>query len=188
MKLIILRLTVIAFLCALALGLAHSNTKDIIMGNKDAFALKQLQELIGNSRVDIQESSDKQFEVMQNNKLLGHIIEIQTNEGYNGEIKMWVGISLNREIMGVRVTKHQETPGLGDDLDINISDWILSFNDHSLESRVWKVKKDGGDFDQFSGATITPRAVVAAIKEGLMTFKVSSHNKNVDLKRRSSGD
>ena len=174
MNLIILRLTTIAFLCALALGLTHSSTKDTIAINKDQYALKQLQALIGNPRADIKERGDKQFEVLLNNDLLGHIIEIRTNKGYNGEIIMWLGISLDGKVMGLRVTKHSETPGLGDDLDLNVSDWILSFNHQSLDSIVWKVKKDGGDFNQFSGATITPRAVVAAVKEGLITFNSDS--------------
>jgi RnfABCDGE-type electron transport complex G subunit len=178
MNFIILRLTVIAFLCALALGLTHSSTKALITVNKDQYALRQLQDLIGNSQAEVREISDQYFEVTFNDALVGHIFEIQTLAGYNGEIIMWLAISTDNRVMGVRVSKHNETPGLGDDLDIDVSDWILSFNKHNLQSVHWDVKKDGGDFDQFTGATITPRAVVAAVKEGLAAY-------NTDPKRQS---
>lgn len=178
MNFIIVRLTLIAFLCALALGLTHSSTKALITVNKDQYALRQLQDLIGNSEAEIREVGDKHFEVIFNDELVGHIIETKTLAGYNGEIIMWVAITTDRSVMGVRVSKHNETPGLGDDLDIDISDWILSFNKHNLKSAIWAVKKDGGDFDQFTGATITPRAVVASVKQGLATYNLDSMRKS----------
>ena len=94
-------------------------------------------------------------------------------QGYAGEIRLILGINAKGEILGVRVLSHAETPGLGDKIEIEKDDWILSFNDLSLEStsaKAWHVKKDGGRFDQFSGATITPRAVVEAVHSGLSFF------------------
>lgn len=94
-------------------------------------------------------------------------------DGYSGNIDMVIGIARNGEILGVRVIAHAETPGLGDKIEIAKSDWILSFNGRSLENPTieqWAVKKDGGEFDQFSGATITPRAVVNAVHRGLLFF------------------
>lgn len=69
--------------------------------------------------------------------------------------------------MGARVTRHYETPGLGDKIELRLSDWITHFSGKSLRSdndKSWAVKKDGGMFDQFTSATITPRAVVNAVK------------------------
>lgn len=93
--------------------------------------------------------------------------------GYNGKIKLLIGIYYDGSLAGVRVIKHKETPGLGDKIDIRKADWILSFNGLSLTNPIesrWKVKKDGGDFDQFTGATITPRAIVTAVKKSLLYF------------------
>jgi electron transport complex protein RnfG len=95
-------------------------------------------------------------------------------KGYAGDIRLIMGINAKGEVLGVRVLSHAETPGLGDKIEVAKDDWILSFNDQSLKntsSQEWHVKKDGGKFDQFSGATITPRAVVTAVHQGLVFFE-----------------
>ncbi|WP_061018547.1 electron transport complex subunit RsxG [Vibrio splendidus] len=97
-------------------------------------------------------------------------IEAIAPDGYNGAIKVIVGMNIDGTILGTRVLSHQETPGLGDKIDLRVSDWILSFTgkqvtDSNLDR--WKVRKDGGDFDQFTGATITPRAVVKSVKQAV---------------------
>ncbi|MGD0958952.1 MAG: electron transport complex subunit RsxG [Methylomonas sp.] len=95
-------------------------------------------------------------------------------DGYAGPIHMVMGIDRNGEILGVRVISHVETPGLGDKIEISKSKWILAFNGKSLNNLTmeqWAVKKDGGSFDQFSGATITPRKVVQAIRRGLEFYQ-----------------
>ncbi|MBB4304365.1 electron transport complex protein RnfG [Rhodobium orientis] len=96
-----------------------------------------------------------------------------TGQGYGGAILILMGVSANGELIGVRVLQHAETPGLGDKIEAEKSAWIenfsgLSFGNTSQDD--WRVKKDGGRFDQFSGATITPRAVVKAVREGLEFF------------------
>ncbi|MFP4495843.1 MAG: RnfABCDGE type electron transport complex subunit G [Halochromatium sp.] len=94
-------------------------------------------------------------------------------QGYAGPIRVLLGIGADGRILGARVLSHSETPGLGDKIEISRDDWITRFNGLSLGDPPparWAVKKDGGVFDQFSGATITPRAVVAAIKSGLEIF------------------
>ena len=168
MSAVILRLTTIALICALALGMMNLNTKLSISANRQAYALTQLQSVIPDRAVEFIAKGDAVFEIREEQELIGHLKEITTEAGYNGEIILWLALSLDNKVMGSRVTKHSETPGLGDDLDIAVSDWILSFNEHSLETIRWDVKKDGGDFDQFTGATITPRAVVAVIKQALL--------------------
>ena len=96
-------------------------------------------------------------------------------DGYSGPIRLLVAINASGSVSGVRVTKHAETPGLGDKIDSAKTSWIDGFTGHSLgdppESR-WKVRKDRGDFDQFAGATITPRAVVAAMRRTLKFVEI----------------
>ncbi|MGF1815669.1 electron transport complex subunit RsxG [Vibrio splendidus] len=97
-------------------------------------------------------------------------IEAIAPDGYNGAIKVIVGMKIDGTILGTRVLSHRETPGLGDKIDLRVSDWILSFAGKQVtESNLdrWKVRKDGGDFDQFTGATITPRAVVKSVKQAV---------------------
>lgn len=94
-------------------------------------------------------------------------IEAIAPDGYNGAIKIIVGIKQDGTISGTRILSHQETPGLGDKIDLRITDWILGFSGKSVSQdnlADWNVRKDGGQFDQFTGATITPRAVVKAVK------------------------
>jgi electron transport complex protein RnfG len=96
-------------------------------------------------------------------------------DGYAGPIHLVMGIASSGEILGVRVISHTETPGLGDKIEITKSKWVLSFDGKSLDNLTfeeWAVKKDGGVFDQFAGATITPRKVVQAIRRGLEFFRV----------------
>jgi electron transport complex protein RnfG len=98
------------------------------------------------------------------------IIPVTAPDGYTGEIELIVGVNADGSIAGVRALSHRETPGLGDKIDVKKSDWILDFNGRSLTDpapAAWAVKKDKGVFDQFTGATITPRAVVAATLRAL---------------------
>ena len=114
------------------------------------------------------------FRARKQNQPVAVILTVVAPNGYSGRIKMLVGIYNDGTLAGVRVINHKETPGLGDKIDASRSDWIKQFESLSLEnpsSAKWKVKKDGGAFDQFTGATITPRAVVRAVKGSLEYFK-----------------
>ncbi len=109
----------------------------------------------------------------KNNVPVAAIIPSVTPEGYSGDIKLLVGVNFDGKVAGVRVLTHKETPGLGDKIDVNKSDWVLSFNGTSLtnpKQDAWTVKKEGGAFDQFTGATITPRAVVNQVEDTLVFF------------------
>jgi electron transport complex protein RnfG len=102
------------------------------------------------------------------------IIPAVTPDGYSGAISMIIGINFNGSIAGVRVVEHRETPGLGYKVDLKKSDWILSFNGKSLvnpQADGWKVKKEGGEYDAFTGATITPRAVINQVLKTLQYFE-----------------
>ena len=97
-------------------------------------------------------------------------------DGYVGPIKLLVAISVDGTILGVRVLSHHETPGLGDAIEEKRSNWVLGFNGHSLsnpEDKGWHVRRDGGQFDQFTGATITPRAVVKAVHKALKFYELN---------------
>lgn len=102
------------------------------------------------------------------------ILPLVAPDGYTGPIRLIMSIDLSGKIIGLRVIEHKETPGLGDKIDIKKSDWIKSFKGRSLVNtpeQAWAVKKDGGDIDQLTGATITPRAIVNAVHRGLIYFK-----------------
>ncbi len=101
------------------------------------------------------------------NKLVAIAVETTAPDGYSGNIQLIVGADVSGKILGTRVTEHHETPGLGDKIELRISSWILSFTGKSVSganSSAFAVKKEGGEFDQFTGATITPRAVINAVK------------------------
>lgn len=100
-------------------------------------------------------------------------------DGYAGPIKLLVAVRRDGTLGGVRVISHKETPGLGDRIDEAKSGWLYSFNDKSLSNpalEAWKVKKDGGVFDQFTGATITPRSIVKAVKNTLLYVQEQGDN------------
>ena len=112
------------------------------------------------------------YRATRNGQVTGVAYEI-SGVGYAGKIKLMLGVDQDGRVLGVRALAHKETPGLGDWIEAKKGDWILGFNGLSLGNppiEKWKVKKDGGQFDQFSGATITPRGVVRAIREGLTFF------------------
>lgn len=109
-----------------------------------------------------------------NGKAVAAILPTVATDGYSGDIKLIVGVWADGTIAGVRTLTHKETPGLGDKVDIKKSNWVLGFNGKSLRNPTkenWTVKKNGGYFDQFTGATITPRAVVNQVKVTLEFFE-----------------
>lgn len=109
----------------------------------------------------------------RNGQFSGVALEAVAPDGYGGDINLLIGIDANGSITGVRVTAHHETPGLGDYIDRAKSPWIDQFSGRSLtnpEPKDWRVAKDGGAFDARAGATITPRAVVKAVKSALDYF------------------
>jgi electron transport complex protein RnfG len=112
------------------------------------------------------------FAVRGEHGALTHYVIRGSEEGYSGAIRYLIGVDTRGVITGVRILSHSETPGLGDKIERAKSDWVLSFNDRSLENTsLWAVKKDGGDFDQFSGATITPRSVVRGVHKAMLALR-----------------
>jgi electron transport complex protein RnfG len=106
----------------------------------------------------------------------GVVLEAIAPDGYSGEIKLLIGVAVDGSLTGVRVLAHKETPGLGDYIELAHSDWIKHFDGQSLArtpDEGWKVKKDGGQFEYMTGATITPRAVVKAVHKALKYYEQS---------------
>lgn len=177
-----------AVLTAGILASTYEGTKEAIAIAERKAAEKALLEIIPVERLDndllldtiaVPESAWQQLGLTQEqnihiarklNTIIAVIIPSVAPDGYSGAIKMIVGVNNDKSIAGVRVLSHNETPGLGDKVDIKKSNWIKSFNNKSLINPIaakWKVKKDGGEFDQFTGATITPRAVVKQVNNTL---------------------
>ncbi|PLW66739.1 electron transport complex subunit RsxG [Pseudohalioglobus lutimaris] len=107
------------------------------------------------------------YRARQDGRVVAAIIPATARDGYSGDIDLVIGVNADGTVAGVRTLSHKETPGLGDKVDLAKSDWILNFTGRSLRDPLpgqWAVTKDKGVFDSFTGATITPRAVVATVK------------------------
>ncbi|RZV34255.1 MAG: electron transport complex subunit RsxG [Chromatiales bacterium] len=104
---------------------------------------------------------------------------VSARDGYAGAIKMLVGVGIDGTVTGVHILAHRETPGLGDRIESSKSDWVKHFDGRSLtnpDAEGWKIRRDGGEFDQLTGASVTPRAVVKAVKETLQYFDANADN------------
>ncbi|HSH84389.1 MAG TPA: RnfABCDGE type electron transport complex subunit G [Guyparkeria sp.] len=111
------------------------------------------------------------FRAREGDEVTAVAIPVVTRRGYSGDIRLLVGVCPEGEVIAVRVLEQSETPGLGDKIKADKTDWIFGFAGRRLGDppvEWWAVKKDGGVFDQFTGATISPRAVVAAVKDVLL--------------------
>jgi electron transport complex protein RnfG len=182
-----LSLALFAFISVLLVAITNNLSKPKIIENQARMLLQALNQVLPASQYDNDLAASKinlspqqtgfprntpVYLARKKGKPIAAILEITTLKGYSGAITLLIGILADSHtISGVRVVKHNETPGLGDKMEATKSDWIFNFNGKSLENpslTAWKVKKDGGDFDQFTGATITPRALVNAIRSTLL--------------------
>lgn len=171
-------------------ALTFLNTESAIAENERQALLSSLHELVPprlhDNEIDEDTLTLKDAELLGSKKPViayqarkfGHpvavILAATAPDGYNGDIKLLVAIDEYGLLLGVRVISHHETPGLGDAIDRQRTDWIDNFTGYSLDNPGdlgWHVEKDGGIFDQFTGATITPRAVVKAVHKALQYFE-----------------
>ncbi|NNL95103.1 MAG: electron transport complex subunit RsxG [Xanthomonadales bacterium] len=183
-------LGLVAVLGTALLAVVHTMTRDRITAQERRVVLKQLHQVLPDSAYDnalhedVLRITDEAFFQTQEpvtvyrarlgTEPVAVIMQVVAPDGYNGDIKLLVGVYADGSISGVRVVSHRETPGLGDPIEHQRSDWILDFNGRSLgnpEPAGWAVRRDGGVFDQFTGATITPRAVVEAVERALRYFE-----------------
>lgn len=182
-----------AIVTAGSIGIAQVATKESIERNVKVAQAKALNEVVPNDVYDNDLLNDTLLLSNTDIRLLGPIAEdavayvarkngkvktiilpVTAPDGYTANIDMIVGINVDGTLAGVRVINHKETPGLGDKIEAKKSPWILEFVGLSLDNPKidsWGVKKDGGEFDQFTGATITPRAVVHSIQLALSFFQ-----------------
>ena len=203
-----LLLAVFALIAAGGLALTNEGTKERIQKAERAAQQKALFEIVPRSRHDndllldtvpvpenawhllgLKKGGDIHI-ARQNGQVVAMIIPAVAPDGYSGDIRMIVGINRDGSVAGVRVLAHNETPGLGDKVDLKKSDWILSFNGKSLAAPApadWAVKKDGGDFDQFTGATITPRAVVNQVRRVLEFVAAEDEILSLGAKAETTG-
>ncbi|SON49213.1 electron transport complex subunit RsxG [Vibrio tapetis] len=201
-------LAIFALLSTGVVAITHTLTADRILEQQQKNLLKVLNEVLPKEIHDNKlvehctlftskqylgsDNPQPAYIATKNGKVTGIAIQAIAPDGYNGQIKLIVGIDKAGTIMGTRILQHAETPGLGDKIDLKVSSWIESFTGKRLEHptansssdastpswsiKQWAVRKDGGEFDQFTGATITPRAVVKAVKNASLFFQASQDN------------
>lgn len=174
------------------LALTHERTREPIAAAERAALLRSLNALVPEHDHDNDLLSDTVelgpqpglgtrapsavYRARRNGRVQTVVLTAVTANGYNGEIRLLIAIHRDGRIGGVRVIGHRETPGLGDAIEVERSPWIHGFDGRSLgdpEAARWEVKKDGGAFDQLTGATITPRAVVRAVRDSLAFFAMA---------------
>lgn len=185
-----LTLAVIAAICSALVALTWQLTAGRIEANEKEWLARSLQPALAGLFFDspVTESmitipaphdlpgSDDAivYRVYSGEEPVAALFVVSAKDGYAGPIKFLVGIKMDGTVTGVRVLEHRETPGMGDRIETLKSDWVLQFDGHSLrdpEPRFWAIKSDGGRFDQLTGASVTPRAVIKAIRTTLGYFE-----------------
>lgn len=174
-----------ALIGVMALALANYFTKGRIAENEQHTLLQRFSSIIDPKLYNNQLLSDRIlipaqelgsadpvtiYRARKDQTPIAALFVVTAPDGYSGRIHLAIGVDAKHTITGVRVLKHKETPGLGDKIEVERSNWILGFNQKSLNNpslEFWKVRKDGGEFDQFTGATITPRAIVGSVRRVL---------------------
>lgn len=183
------RLAIIAAFCTLLVAITWQLTAERIEKNKQEFLERSLQPALAGVFFDsaVTESmisippphelpgSDTAivYRIYAGETPVAALFVVTARDGYAGPIRLLVGVAMHGAITGVRVLEHRETPGLGDRIETTKSDWVLQFDGHSLrdpEAPQWAIKGDGGDFDQLTGASVTPRAIIKAVKSTLTYF------------------
>ncbi len=179
-------LLIFTMVSVLFVTLTQDTTQEKIQYNEEQLLIKRLAELVSNYDNDILKEKYDQvltlhgikqtigiYPAKRNGQTFAYLVEHTYPNGYNGSIRLLTGISVDETLLGVRVVAHKETPGLGDKIETRKSDWIKQFTGLSLSNPTqdnWKVKRDGGVFEAFTGATITPRAIVTASYQVLELF------------------
>ena len=183
-------LGVLAALCTALVAFTHRYTAPLIKANDRAFLEQSLKPVLGG--IKYQDELTKSllvldvphglpgneaasiYRIYADGTPAAALFIVSARNGFAGPIRLLIGVRVDGSITTVRVLKHKETPGLGDMIESSKSDWLLQFDLTSLAAPVterWLIKRDGGDFDQLTGASITPRAIIKAIKETLLYFE-----------------
>ena len=187
MLLKVIKPILLGLVCALLLAGMQGASKERIAQNKQRYAEQTLRDMLAAGAVRlvrVQGPGNRHYQIFQVLALLepasleppslelsGNIMQQHTYDGYNGHIAFWVAIDRQGEIIGVRAFEHQETPGLGDKIERQVSPWIDLFTGLSLantEAADWALTQEGGQFDSITGATITSRASIQAVRAALL--------------------
>ena len=182
-------LALIAAICTALVAATFQVTEDRIAANQKALLEQSLQPAlsgvfydgsVSDSRLVIQPPHDLPgngpafiYRVFAAQRPVAALLVVTARDGFSGPIRVLLGVEFDGTVTGVRILQHRETPGLGDKIESSRSDWILQFNGRALGDPVvtgWAIKNDGGDFDQLTGASITPRAVINAVRDTLIYF------------------
>lgn len=183
-------LAVIAAFCTALVAFTHSQTAERIGANEKAWIERSLQPALAGlffdsavteSKIVIPAPHDLPgtddaiiYRVYAAEQPVAALFVVSARDGYAGPIRFLAGVSMDGTVTGVRVIEHRETPGLGDRIELTKSDWVLQFDGTSLRSpdaANWSIKGDSGSFDQLTGASVTPRAIVKAVKQTLVYFE-----------------
>ncbi len=187
-----LTLAAIAALCTLLVATTYQLTKARIAANEQAWLEKSLEPVLSGvsfegsitmSTLVIEAPHELPgrddaivYRVYDDDTPVAALLAVTAPDGYSGPIRILVGISYDGIVTGVRVLSHRETPGLGDGIEASKSDWVYQFEGHALgdpPEAGWAIRRDGGQFDQLSGASVTPRAVIKAILRTLLYFEAN---------------
>ena len=184
-----LTLAAIAAICTLLVALSYNLTRDRIAANEQAHLEQSLQPAIAGIRYDGDLSSAPIvltpphplpgtrdaiiYRARSGGSVVAALFVVAAADGFSGPIRLLVGVQADGRLTGVRILEHKETPGIGDLIDQSRSNWVEQFIGRSLQDptlELWSIRGDGGEFDQVTGASITPRAVIKAVKETLVYF------------------
>lgn len=183
-------LAAVAAVCTALVALTYQLTEQRIQANEKAWIERSLQPALSGlfydsgvteSRIILPPPHDLPgsdaaiiYRVYAGGEPVAALFVVSARDGYSGPIRILVGVETTGVVTGVHVVEHRETPGLGDRVEAGKSDWLKQFNGRSLvdpEPTGWRIKRDGGQFDQLTGASVTPRAIIKAIKETLVYFE-----------------
>jgi len=186
-------LAIIAAACTALVAATYQLTRERIAANEQVWLEQSLQPVLSGITFDggISESlltipaphalpgseNALVYRVYADELPVAALFVVSARDGYAGPIRLLVGVDTKGEITGVHVLAHRETPGLGDGVETGKSDWAAQFANRSLTNTSadrWKIRRDGGDFDQLTGASVTPRAIVKAVKETLQYFDANA--------------
>lgn len=182
-------LAAVAAICTALVATTYHLTKDRIAANEQAFLEQKLAPVLSGIAFEGSISESKRvieaphdlpgredaliYRVYADGEPVAALFAVTAPDGYAGPIRILLGVDVNGVVTGLRILEHRETPGLGDKIEESKSDWVYQFNGKSLDNpdiEDWYIRRDGGDFDQLSGASVTPRAVVNAVRETLVYF------------------
>ena len=182
-------LAVIAAICTALVAVTYTATADRIEANEQAWLERSLQPALSGLFFDsnVTESiitippphdlpgseAATVYRVYAEDAPVAALFVVSARDGYAGPIRLLIGVEVDGTITGVHVLEHRETPGLGDRVESGKTDWVKQFDGRSLVDPApagWAIKRDGGQFDQLTGASVTPRAIVKAIRDTLLYF------------------